>query len=1060
MKHTISRSFVVFLAVLLFSSTIVMLGNSVVVKDSVEAAPLSPSKDYGNPLQYEWTTGGANENQTGFSAGPAPNTPDVLWKVASSASGVISGFDGKVFAVTGGGFGGGSSTLYAFNAFTGVQEWAVPLQRSAASSGGTTKIDDTYLFVDCNGPEVHRIDNGEFVANYTVPYYGGHPGSAQYFPGTWSSTLKMKFVLSYDMVTLKGLVNAISLADPTDPKLAWTYTVSEVSEIQGYGDGKLFVGTTANTLYALNATDGNFLWEAPKTGVVQQHGLFFNGDFYHAASSQTVTCWDGDTGEVKWEYDASELGERAYFAYRGAAAYGRYYDCAIPNYPHGWVVCWDALTGDVLWKQPAYYNIAYNTVAVADGKVYASKCDQAPGSVTAGLVMPGYALACFDAFTGTELWSIEGLNVATPSIAFGNLYFVTGGYLYCIGDSTPTSSTAKPWPFGYVGNLDQTRVAVGQSGPSDLSSPKWVYATDGKISGSPAVVDGKVYIGSDDHTWYCLDAYTGKQIWNFTAEYKIGSSAAVVGGKVFTGADDGYIYCLNAETGTQEWRADAGGLFKEILMPQELQSRSSPIVVGSKLYVGALDGKVYCLNIADGSEAWTYATSGPIGGSPIYSDGVIYITSTDTHLYALNANNGDFIWKSIGLNLGVGYGGSWPNHYFCTGTPVVANGVVYVPGGVTYGTVEGLPFGGGAFGGGMRLAAFDVTTGAIIWNQTLAGNSGGVWMPTYFNGNLYIPEHMRVSSMNASNPDSGPAQPLGFFNQVAGNRTWTSWIGYQILASVAYADDIRGAKVYIGSDVGSVSCLNATSGFGLSAYQTGANVEGSPTIWEGKLYIGGTDRNIYCFDNSPVVDFNIYAESNKGVEMWNNETISICGQLTANLMEMTWNDGVYVPIASVMHPGLPDATIELSLTKPDGSNVALKATTDNNGFFDFSYDPTDVGAWGWVVYYDGQRTTGLTYNAVNGQWNSVNVIKAPSGNSATPAATGTATPSSPGVTATPASTATPAGSVVPTSSVEPTGTSAEASDGLPVEYVYVAVVVVVVVVVVVGVYVFVRRGRR
>ena len=66
-------------AILLVSSTLVLLGNSIVIKSSITATPLSPAKDYGDIMQYEWTTGEANENQTGFSAGPGPDRPDILW---------------------------------------------------------------------------------------------------------------------------------------------------------------------------------------------------------------------------------------------------------------------------------------------------------------------------------------------------------------------------------------------------------------------------------------------------------------------------------------------------------------------------------------------------------------------------------------------------------------------------------------------------------------------------------------------------------------------------------------------------------------------------------------------------------------------------------------------------------------------------------------------------------------------------------------------------------------------------------------------------------------------
>ena len=1030
----INKVAIAVLALLLVSSSFLMLGNSVIIKDSIEATPLSTTKDYGDIMQYEWTAINGNENQDGFSAGPAPDRPDVLWKTAvSGANGYVSVFNGKAFVLSG-------STVRAFDAFTGTLVWNTTLKMASASRGAATKIDNTYFFVDCNGPEVHRISDGSFVANYTVPYWSYMGGGSQYFPGAWSSTLKMKWGISFDGVTKKGLINAISLADPTNPVLAWTFVADEASEISTYGDGKLLVGTTAGVVYALDGRTGDYLWRAPKTGVAQQHGLFYDGKFYEAASSQTVTCWDTN-GNVLWEYDSNVLGTRSYFAMNSAAGHGRIYDVSIAVEPHGWACCWDANTGELLWKQPAYKNIHYSVPAVADGKVYVTTCDQAAGRVTAGLVMPGIEMACFDAYTGTQLWKLPNVNIALPSIAYGNLYGIYSGTVYCIGQQ------AKDWNFGYAGNVEQPRVTVGQSGPSDLSNPRWVFETGAKVAGSAAVVDGKVYIGSEDHNWYCLDAYTGKKIWNFTTGWRIGASAAVVNGKVYTGADDGNFYCLDANTGTQLWKTPAGGLITWIIMPQMLQSRSSPIIVNGNLYAGSLDGKVYCLNPADGSVKWTYVTGGPIGGSPAYANGVIYITSTDTYLYALDASTGAFKWKSIPLNLDVyttpDKGSRWDVYFFSTATPTVANGVVYVPAGVTMGGLwpaskyawPGNPSPGGANGGALRLAAFNANTGASLWNQTIAGNSGGVWTPVYYKGNLYIVEFMQVTCENATAPGTGPVAVAGFMRQPAGNRTWAQWLGYEILSSVAYVDDLRGPKVYVGCDVGSVTVINGTSGQAISSYQTGSNVEASPTIWEGKLYIGSSDRNVYCFDDSPIVDFRINAASSKGDTMWSNETITIGGQLQSNPKELLWQGSAYEPVDSDMHPGIPNAKVVVSFNKPDGSSENVTATTDYLGKFSVSYNPTQVGNWGWVAYYEGMRTAGITYNAAYSEWNPLNV--------ATPS-----TPSTPTVTPTPGVTPSPEATATPVQNA-----------GFPMEYVYAIVAVIVIVIVAIVAYVFLKSKK-
>jgi outer membrane protein assembly factor BamB len=531
------------------------------------------------------------------------------------------------------------------------------------------------------------------------------------------------------------------------------------------------------------------------------------------------------------------------------------------------------------------------------------------------------------------------------------------------------------------------------------------------------------------------------------------SSAAVVGGRVYTGSDDGKFYCLDAATGTKIWEHSAGGLIDNIIFPVEWQPRSSPIIVGSKLYAGSLDGKLYCLNIADGSEAWTYTTGGPIGGSPAYSNGVIYITSTDSYMYAINANTGQLVWKSFPLNPGVAiptYCDMW-----CAGTPNVADGVVYVGGGSIYGTaVTGYDYTGknqsrpnGANGGGILLFAFDAATGASVWNQSLAGNSQPFFIPTYYQGTLYVSEFMHVTAMNASYPTSGPVSIVGFGGDRPGNRTWLQWIGYQILSSALYVDDVRGPKVYISSDVGSVTCIDAITGKAISAYQTKSNVESSPSVWEGKLYVGSSDGCVYCFDDSPSVDFTLQAESNKGAEMWNNETLAIRGQLVANPTQTYWDNGTYRSIPSDMHPPLPNATIQVSFTKPDGSDMPLTAITDSAGYFTISCDLTETGTWGWVAYYDGMTSPGLTYNSVNTQWNQINVVAAPNNTPVTSSEPQTTTPSSMTTTTTTESAQTP------------TETATNAAQ-IPAEYIYAVIAVIVIIVAIAGIYIYNRQSKK
>ena len=55
------------------------------------------------------------------------------------------------------------------------------------------------------------------------------------------------------------------------------------------------------------------------------------------------------------------------------------------------------------------------------------------------------------------------------------------------------------------------------------------------------------------------------------------------------------------------------------------------------MYVGSVDGSLYCLDMRTGRKRWQFRTGGPITGTPVIANGVVYIGSNDHKLYALLA---------------------------------------------------------------------------------------------------------------------------------------------------------------------------------------------------------------------------------------------------------------------------------------------------------------------------------------------------------------------------------------------------------------------------------------
>jgi len=113
--------------------------------------------------------------------------------------------------------------------------------------------------------------------------------------------------------------------------------------------------------------------------------------------------------------------------------------------------------------------------------------------------------------------------------------------------------------------------------------------TGGDVVSAPAVVNGVVYVGSDDDYVYALNASSGTLLWRYQTGYLVDSSPTVVNGVVYVGSYDDYVYALNASTGTLQWRYQTGSWVY-----------SSPAVVNGVVYVGSYDDYVYALNAVVG----------------------------------------------------------------------------------------------------------------------------------------------------------------------------------------------------------------------------------------------------------------------------------------------------------------------------------------------------------------------------------------------------------------------------------------------------------------------------
>ena len=84
-------------------------------------------------------------------------------------------------------------------------------------------------------------------------------------------------------------------------------------------------------------------------------------------------------------------------------------------------------------------------------------------------------------------------------------------------------------------------------------------SVNGRVYGTPAVLDGRVFVPSS--TGGSLTAFStgGRYLWRVGTGAYVYSSPAAWGGRVFFGSYNGVFYALSARTGATLWAHGTGG---------------------------------------------------------------------------------------------------------------------------------------------------------------------------------------------------------------------------------------------------------------------------------------------------------------------------------------------------------------------------------------------------------------------------------------------------------------------------------------------------------------------
>ena len=316
-------------------------------------------------------------------------------------------------------------------------------------------------------------------------------------------------------------------------------------------------------------------------------------------------------------------------------------------------------------------------------------------------------------------------------------------------------------------------------------------------------------------------------LWTFEAGDGIESTAAIAEGTIYVGALDGYLYAIDLDNGGLKWKYQASGEIK-----------SSPTVLRNVVHFGDGMGDFHAVDAQTGEPRWTFQAEAEIISSANVSEDRLLFGSYDQFLYCLSAEDGALIWKL-------------ETEGYVHGTPAIVNGAVIVSG--CDGYLRVININDGVEQQKIALGDYVGASPAILNNRAYAGTFGNQVLCAGLEDSEILwwyehPERNFPFYASAAVTDDivvigGRDKMVYALEPQTGEPLWI----YPARSRVDSSPVIVGKRVFFGTAGGELVALSLDSGEKVWEFVTGASIIASPSVVAGKLVIGADDGNIYCF---------------------------------------------------------------------------------------------------------------------------------------------------------------------------------------------------------------------
>jgi eukaryotic-like serine/threonine-protein kinase len=322
---------------------------------------------------------------------------------------------------------------------------------------------------------------------------------------------------------------------PASLKVLWTYEAGDpIESSAAIVGGTVYVGSQKGELVALNLDNGAVYWkykiDAPigESSPAYSSGVVYFGDlagWLHAVNaSDGKKIWAFKTGtEIK--SSPVVVGDRV----------------LIGSYDEH-LYCVSTRNGSLVWKFKTNGPV-HSTPGISNGVAFIAGCDE---------MFRGISIS-----DGREIFSVssEAYTGASPAIRDNSAFYGTFNNEVLMVNLVNHrvewryEHPQRKFPYYSSAAVTADRVVVGGRdklvhGLNLEGKGVWTFATRSRVESSPAIADGRVFVGSNDSRFYVLNVTNGAKLWEFNAGAPLSASPAIAKGRIVIGAQDGRLYCF------------------------------------------------------------------------------------------------------------------------------------------------------------------------------------------------------------------------------------------------------------------------------------------------------------------------------------------------------------------------------------------------------------------------------------------------------------------------------------------------------------------------------------